>query len=207
MRCCQNKTSFSWSYRDSSKRSLENNVISRWGKRKIHTIWDRWTCANGKEWSRGTKEVLLIRLHMVGKMSLDLLNLETLKFLMHFRELGSSLYFIFTHSYFFSYIYIFSFFLFLIFLLSLFFLINFFNLLPFWTLKLHCTYLHPMLRRLLVLEQRGDRDKVGTGNTFPLERHLKFSILAPSCNLPWIDDPFSTIGCGQGGNHKRWYLF
>jgi hypothetical protein len=32
---------------------------------------------------------------MVGKMSLDLLNLETLKFLMHFRESGSSLYFMF----------------------------------------------------------------------------------------------------------------
>jgi hypothetical protein len=38
MRCCQNKTRFSWSYRDSSKRSLENNVKSRKGKRKIHTL-------------------------------------------------------------------------------------------------------------------------------------------------------------------------
>jgi hypothetical protein len=38
MICCQNKSSFSWSYRDSSKRSLENNVISRLGKRKIHTL-------------------------------------------------------------------------------------------------------------------------------------------------------------------------
>jgi hypothetical protein len=38
MRCCQNKTSFSWSYRDSSKRSIENDVISRWGKRKIHIL-------------------------------------------------------------------------------------------------------------------------------------------------------------------------
>jgi hypothetical protein len=38
MRCCPNKTSFSWSYRDLSKRSLENNVISRRGKRKnTHT--------------------------------------------------------------------------------------------------------------------------------------------------------------------------
>jgi hypothetical protein len=44
-----------------------------------------------------------------------------------------------------------------------------------------------MLRRLLVLGQRGDRDKVGTGNTFPLERYLKSSIVALSCNLPWID--------------------
>jgi hypothetical protein len=41
-----------------------------------------------------------------------------------------------------------------------------------------------MLRRLLVLEQRGDRDKVGTRNIFPLERYLKSSMLAPSCDLP-----------------------
>jgi hypothetical protein len=72
--------------------------------------------------------------------------------------------------------------------------------------KIACTYLLPMLRHLLVLGQRGDRDKVGTRNIFPLERYLKSSILSPSCNLPWIDDPFLTIGCGQGGNHKRWYF-
>jgi hypothetical protein len=141
MSCCQNKTSFSWSYRDSSKRSLENNVISRRGRKNTHT-WDMWTCANGKEWSWGTKEVLVIGLHMVGKMSLDLLNLESLKFLMHFREPGSSLYFIIhTHIYIFSYTYIFS-------LYSPFFL--YFSLLfiylficsP-WALKLHCTYLLP----------------------------------------------------------------
>jgi hypothetical protein len=35
-------------------------------------------------------------------------NLEALKFLMHFRELGSSLYFIFTHTHIFSHTYIFS---------------------------------------------------------------------------------------------------
>jgi hypothetical protein len=46
---------------------LENNVKSRRGKRKIHTLLDEWTCANGKERSRGTKEVLVIGLHMVGK--------------------------------------------------------------------------------------------------------------------------------------------
>jgi hypothetical protein len=34
MRCCQNKTSFSWSYRDSSKKSLDNNVRSRRGGEK-----------------------------------------------------------------------------------------------------------------------------------------------------------------------------
>jgi hypothetical protein len=99
------------------------------GEKNTHT-WDRWTCTNGKEWSRGTKEVLVIRLHMVGNMSLDLLNLETLKFLMHFREPGSSLYFILYHTYsyffllFFSYSYFCSFFIFLLFFF--FFLINIF---------------------------------------------------------------------------------
>jgi hypothetical protein len=47
------------------------------------------------------------------------LNLETMKFLMHFREPGSSLYFIFTHTHIFfllSYIYIYFFSLFLFFL-------------------------------------------------------------------------------------------
>jgi hypothetical protein len=63
-----------------------------------------------------------------------------------------------------------------------------------------------MLRRLLVLGQRGDRDKVGTRNNFPLEGYLKSSILAPSCDLPWIDDPYSMISYGLGGNHKRWYF-
>jgi hypothetical protein len=45
------------------------------GEKNTHT-WNRWTCANGKEWSPGTKEVLFIGLHMVGKMSLDLLMLK-----------------------------------------------------------------------------------------------------------------------------------
>jgi hypothetical protein len=38
LRYYQNKRSFSWSYRNSSKRSLENNVISRRGREKIHTL-------------------------------------------------------------------------------------------------------------------------------------------------------------------------
>jgi hypothetical protein len=63
-----------------------------------------------------------------------------------------------------------------------------------------------MLRRLLVLGQRRDRYKVGTRNIFPLERYLNSSILTPSCDLPWIDDPDSMIGCGQGGKHTRWYM-
>jgi hypothetical protein len=52
---------------------------------------------------------------MVGKMSLDLLNHETLKFLMLFRESGSSLYFIFR-----SYILIFVSFVIFFFILTFF---------------------------------------------------------------------------------------
>jgi hypothetical protein len=133
-------------------------------------------------------------------------NLGTLKFLKHFREPGSSLYFIFI-SYILIYIYFFSHIFFILtFLLFFPFFLSFFICSP-WTLKLHCTYLLPMLRRLLVLGQRGDRDKVGTRNIFLWRDTWKYSILASTCNLPCIDDPFSTIGCGQGGNHKRWYLF
>jgi hypothetical protein len=125
-------------------------------------------------------------------------NLETLKFLMHFRDPGSSLYFIFTHTHiFFSfliYIYLFLYTHFLFFICS-----------P-WTLNCIVPTSSPMLRRLLVLGQRGDKDKVGTRSIFPLERYLKSSTLAPSCDLPWLDDPYSMVGCGQGGKHKRWIL-
>jgi hypothetical protein len=95
---------------------------------------------------------------------------------MHFREPGSSLYFIFINSYiFFLYFFIHIFFFIFFFSLYSFFLFlisSFFYLLPLNS-KLHHTYLLPMLRRLLVLGQRGDRDKVGTRNIFPLERYLK----------------------------------
>jgi hypothetical protein len=51
-------------------------------------------------------------------------NLETMKFLMHFREQGSSLYFIFTHTHFFlfsfSHIYIYILYFFLFFSFSFF---------------------------------------------------------------------------------------
>jgi hypothetical protein len=51
---------------------LVKKVIGKWcyikeGKEKNTHTWDGWTCANGKEWSRGTKEVLVIGLHLVGK--------------------------------------------------------------------------------------------------------------------------------------------
>jgi hypothetical protein len=127
-------------------------------------------------------------------------NLETLKFLMHFRELGSSLHFIFI-----SYILIYFFLYHFFFLYTHFFLFLSFSFLicsP-WTLNCIIPTSSPMLRRLLVLRQRGDSDKVGTRNIFSLERYLKSSILAPSCDLPWIYDPFSMVGCCQGGKHKR----
>jgi hypothetical protein len=74
-------------------------------------------------------------------MCLDLLNFETLKFLMHYREPGSSFYF-YSYSHFFLFSFLTFFFLFLIFFLF-FFLITIVLFAPLWTLKLHCTYLLP----------------------------------------------------------------
>jgi hypothetical protein len=93
---------------------LENNVISRWGKRKIHTL----EIGGHVQMAKSDPEAQ-------GKSSLSdctwleneyrSFNLETLKFLMHFREPGSSLYF-YTYSnfsLFLIYIPFFSLFLFL----------------------------------------------------------------------------------------------
>jgi hypothetical protein len=131
MRCCQNKTRFSWSYRDSSKRSLENNVISRWGKRKIHTLEIGGHVQMAKSDPKAQRKSSLSDCTWLED-EYGSFNLESLKSLMHFRELGSSLYFIFISYilifflfFFFSYIY---FYLFLIFFF--FFVINFFYLLP-----------------------------------------------------------------------------
>jgi cellulose synthase/poly-beta-1,6-N-acetylglucosamine synthase-like glycosyltransferase len=135
MRCCQNRTSFSWSYRDSSKRSLEHNVISRRGKRKIHTL----EMGRHVQMAKSDPEAQ-------GKSSLSdctwleneygSFNHEALNFLIHFREPGSSLYFYFyTYPYFFISHISLSFFLsyffsFIIFFLS-FFLIKIFICSPF----------------------------------------------------------------------------
>jgi hypothetical protein len=118
MRCCQNKTNFSWSYRDSSKRSLENNVVSRRGREK----YTHFKIGGHVEMAKSDPEAQ-------RKSSLSdctwleneygSFNLESLKSLMHFRELGSSLYF-----YFYTYSYFFLFFSFSHFFF--FFLINFF---------------------------------------------------------------------------------
>jgi hypothetical protein len=124
MRCCQNKTSFSWSYRDSSKRSLENNVKSRRGKRKIHRLEIGGHVQMAKSDPEAQRKSSLSDCTWLEN-EYGYFNLETLKFVMHFREPGSSLYFIFTQLliFLFSHTYIFSFFLF-------FFFLNFFYFLP-----------------------------------------------------------------------------
>jgi hypothetical protein len=94
MRCCQNKTSFSWSYRDSSKRSLENNVKSRRGKRKIHTLEIGGHVQMAKSDPEAQMKSSLSDCTWLEN-EYGSFNLETLKLLMHFREPGRSLYFIF----------------------------------------------------------------------------------------------------------------
>jgi hypothetical protein len=120
MRCCQNKTSFSWSYRDSSKRSLENNIKSRRRKRKIHTLEIGGHVQMAESDPEAQRKSSLSDCTWLEN-EFGSFNLEALKFLMHFREPGSSLYF-YSYScfffFFFSYIYFFfslsfSFFLFL----------------------------------------------------------------------------------------------
>jgi hypothetical protein len=120
MRCCQNKTSFSWSYRHSSKRSLENNVKSRRGKRKIHTLEIGGHVQMAKSDPEAQRKSSLSDCTWLKNEYVSF-NLETLKFLMNFREPGSSLIFLF-------FLYFFSFFLFLIFSFSSKF---YFYLLPF----------------------------------------------------------------------------
>jgi hypothetical protein len=115
MRCCQNKTSFSWSYRDSSKRSLENDVKSRRGKRKIRTLEIGGHVQMAKADPEAQRKSSLSDCTWLENEN-GSFNLEALNFLMHFREPGSSLY---AYSYFFSFSYFsFSFFLSFFFLLS-----------------------------------------------------------------------------------------
>jgi hypothetical protein len=117
-------------------------MLSLGGERENTHTWDRWTCANGKKWSRGTKEVLVIGLHIVGKW-VWIFKSWSLEIPNELYRTGdfTSFYFYTTHIFlFFSYIYFFflSSFLFFFF----FFLIKIFICSP-WTLKLHCTYLLP----------------------------------------------------------------
>jgi hypothetical protein len=99
MRCCKNKTSFSWSYRDLSKRSLENNVISRRGKRKIHTLEIGGHVQMAKSDPEAQRKSSLSNCTWLENEH-GSFNLKALKFLMHFREPGSLFYF-YSHSHFF----------------------------------------------------------------------------------------------------------
>jgi hypothetical protein len=136
MRCCQNKTSFSWSYRDSSKRSLENNVISRRGKRKIHTLEIGGHVQMAKSDPEAQRKSSLSDCTWLEN-EYGSFSLEAFKFLMHFREPGSSLYFYFysySHLFFYFFLIHILFFLYFFLFLSLspFFLSHqFFYLLPF----------------------------------------------------------------------------
>jgi hypothetical protein len=130
MRCCQNKTSFSWSYRDSSKRSLENNVISRKGREKYTHFEIVGHVQMAKSDPQAQRKSSLSDCTWLEN-EFGSFNLKALKFLMHFREPESSLYFILYHTY--SYIFFFfsHFFLSLCSLFSFsFFLFLFFYLLP-----------------------------------------------------------------------------
>jgi hypothetical protein len=134
-RSCQKKTSFSWSYRDSSKRSLENNVILRRGKRKIHTLEIGGHVQMAKSDPEAQRKSSLSDCTWL-KNEYGSFNLEALKFLMHFREPGHSFYFILhIHTYIYIYIYFLYIFFFLSFSFFLFFIIflshKFFYLLPF----------------------------------------------------------------------------
>jgi hypothetical protein len=102
MRCCQNKKSFSWSYRDSSKRSLENNVKSRRGKRKIHTLEIGGHVKMAKSDPEAQKKSSLSDYTWLEN-EYGSFNIETLKFLMYFREPGSSFYF-YSYSHFFLFL-------------------------------------------------------------------------------------------------------
>jgi cellulose synthase/poly-beta-1,6-N-acetylglucosamine synthase-like glycosyltransferase len=132
MGCCQNKTSFSWSYRDSSKRSLENNVISRRRKRKIHTLEIGGHVHKAMSDPEAQRKSSLSDCTWLEN-EYGSFNLEALKFLMHFREPGSSLYFYFyTYSYFFliHILFLLYFFFFLYLSHFVFFLIKFFLFAP-----------------------------------------------------------------------------
>jgi hypothetical protein len=145
MGCCQNKTSFSWSYWDSSKRSLENNVISRRGKRKIHTLEIGGHVQMAKSDLEAQRKSSLSDCTWLEN-EYGSFNLEALKFLMHFREPGSSLHFIFTQLIFLSFSHIYIFLLFFLFSFLFFFLINFFICSP-WTLNYIVPTSSHMLRR------------------------------------------------------------
>jgi hypothetical protein len=119
MRCCENMTSSSWSYGDSSKRSLENNVISRRGREKYTHFEIGGHVQMAKSDPEEQRKSSLSDCTWLENEYASF-NLETLKFPTQFREPGSSLYFI-VISYiliFFSFLFFFLFSSFLIFLFA-----------------------------------------------------------------------------------------
>jgi hypothetical protein len=70
---------------------LENDVISRRGKRKIHTLEMGGHVQMAKSDPKAQRESSLSDCTWL-KIEYGSLNLEALKFLMHFREPGSSLF-------------------------------------------------------------------------------------------------------------------
>jgi hypothetical protein len=136
MRCCQNKTSFSWSYRYSSKRSLENNVKSRRGKRKIHTLEAGGHMQMAKSDPEAQRKSLLLD-YNGWKDEFGSFNLEPLTFLMHFREPGSSFYFYIIHTHIFLFSPLFLILIFLFFLYFSHFFLFFFLIKIFYLLSLN----------------------------------------------------------------------
>jgi hypothetical protein len=126
-------------------------IMFRGGGEKNTHFLDRWTCANDKEWSRGTNEVLVIGLHMVGKMSMGL-DLEILlKFPNVARELGSFIIYIYFFTPFFLFFLFSSYFSFFIYVFFSFITFSLFSSFFFfyspWTLDYTSTSLAtPLLR-------------------------------------------------------------
>ena len=66
LKYCQTKKAIYWFYRDFSKRSWNKNWY--WDRRDgTHTL-EGGHVQISKGWSQGTNEVLVIGLHMVGKL-------------------------------------------------------------------------------------------------------------------------------------------
>jgi hypothetical protein len=109
---------------------LENNVISRRGKRKVHTLEIGGHVQMAKSDPEAQRKSSLSDCKWLEN-EFGFFNLESLKFLMHFRKPGSSLYFIFI-SYILIFFLIFSLYsLFSFFFFLYFFTHSFFYLLPF----------------------------------------------------------------------------
>jgi hypothetical protein len=142
MRCCQNKTTFSWSYRDSSKKSLENNVISRRGREKYTHFEIGGHVQMAKSDPEAQRKSSLSDCTWLERW-VWILKLETFEIPNALWRTGE-----FTLFYFYKliYIYLFShtYFLFISFFFSLYSFFLLFSFIIFYFLslnsKLHCTY-------------------------------------------------------------------